>query len=100
MNILKQKDNYIIVEDNGLSGNYLIDGNILTDKGSDDVHIVNSEKDTVIESNNDGDNDTVSSLVSYVLGEHIENLTLEDVIKQVCRLGFNPTETLILDIIY
>lgn len=77
MNILKQKDNYIIVEDNGLSGNYLIDGNILTDKGSDDVHIVNSEKDTVIESNNDGDNDTVSSLVSYVLGEHI-----------VCRLGF------------
>lgn len=68
-------DNYLI----GNSGNNTLDGSTGADtmegKAGDDLYYVQSAGDIVIEAYGEG-NDTVSSSISYTLGDNVENLIL------------------------
>lgn len=59
--------------DNIITGNS--GNNILTGGKGNDTYFVDSLGDVVVEADNEG-TDTVNSSVSFVLGNHIENLTL------------------------
>lgn len=63
----------------GAQGNDILDGgrgaDSLVGGLGDDVYVVDNRRDTITEADGEG-MDTVRSLVDYVLGDHVENLTL------------------------
>jgi Ca2+-binding RTX toxin-like protein len=65
---------------NGNDGNDTLDGGAGNDRMTggkgDDTYFVDSAKDTVIESANQGVEDTVQSSINYTLGAHLEFLEL------------------------
>ena len=89
----------IIVDDevNNRAEEVFINGNIWQGSSSDDDYIINSSRDTIIEGEN-GSIDSVSSIISYTLGDNIENLKLADVVKketingEKCYVYGNPDD--------
>ena len=83
---LWQNNNIIVVDEfissSEVQNKVFIDGNLITTPDLYGVYKVNSLKDTVQIEYNNGAIDTVSSLVSYTLGNNIENLILEDVVQR------------------
>lgn len=66
----------------GLAGNDILDGGLGRDKMSgglgDDIYIVDSRGDTVIEGAGEGTDTVQTTLARYVLGDNVENLTFTD----------------------
>lgn len=64
----------------GLGGNDTLDGgkgkDVLIGGLGDDTYIINDAKAVVVELEDEGTDTVVSSLKTYTLGDHIENLTL------------------------